>query len=266
MHRRQRVHRLAALCSALALASALCGAAGDPTATAQPAGGMRICDQFGSVTVADRYIVKSNRWGSRTAVQCIDVSADGFTVTEMSGTADRPSRPIGYPSIYYGCFFSVCTPSTQLPMPIDRIASAVTNARFSRLGAPGENAAYDIWLDSRPGVTTSQQQMELMISFSGSDVSALEKYRAGGNVTIGGHGWQVFSLGPWGHGGREVIYLSDPPMAEWQFDVMDFVRDLRARGLVDSSYMLTSVQAGLECWAPCQGAGLDSFRVDVSPQ
>ena len=72
-----------------AIAAACVLAAGSITAfvVAGPAqADTQICEQFGTTTIGNRYVVMNNRWGT-SAQQCINVTGTGFSVLEVIETA-----------------------------------------------------------------------------------------------------------------------------------------------------------------------------------
>ncbi|MER7279134.1 RICIN domain-containing protein [Dactylosporangium sp. NPDC000244] len=229
-----------------------------PLAAAAPAhADTVVCDEFGSA-VAGSYIVMNNRWGS-TATQCINVTANGFRITTQDGSKGNGGAPLSYPAIYAGCHYTACSPGTNLPKQLSSIGSAPSSIAFSYAGGTYD-ASYDIWMDptaKKDGVN----QMELMIWFDhtggvspvGSPV---------GNTTIAGKSWQVWQGN---NGGNDVVsYVAPAQIPSWSFDVMDFVRDVDARTQVDSSWYLTSIQAGFEPWSGGVGLAVNSFSATVN--
>jgi endoglucanase len=216
-----------------------------------------ICDQFGSTTIGNKYIVMNNRWGT-SAQQCINVTGTGFQITSQQGTAPTNGAPVSYPAIYIGCHYGACSPGTNLPRQVSQIGSVPNSISYNYV-AGTYDAAYDIWLDPTPK-TTGVNQMEIMIWFNrqgpispiGSPV---------GTTTIGGRSWQVWQGN---NGGNDVVsYVAPSPVASWSFDVLNFVNDVDARTQVTSSWYLTSVQAGFEPWSGGAGLAVNSFTADV---
>jgi len=80
---------------------------------ALPAAAATICEQFGTVD-AGNYVIMNNRWGS-SQPQCINTSANGFTITQQDGTGNTSGAPVSYPAIYLGCHYTRCSPSNALP-------------------------------------------------------------------------------------------------------------------------------------------------------
>ena len=119
-----------------------------------------ICDQFGSAVVAGKYVVQNNRWNNNVSGdQCINVidqignKGPGFSITKQRVRADR-RLPGAYPSIYLGCHYNNCSPSTNLPMQVKSIKKAETGINLKYVGDATFDASYDIWLErtrSKPG-------------------------------------------------------------------------------------------------------------------
>src|ERR1044071_9642637 len=123
----------------------------------------QICEQYGSTTIQGRYVVQNNRWGS-SAQQCINVTSTGFSITAQQGSAATNGAPLSYPSVFFGCHYTNCSPGTNLPIQVSQISSA--SSSFSYTYTSGTyNASYDIWLDPTPR-TDGVNQMEIMIWFN----------------------------------------------------------------------------------------------------
>jgi chitodextrinase len=217
-----------------------------------------ICEQYGSTTIQGRYVVQNNRWGS-SAQQCINVTDTGFSITTQQGSAATNGAPLSYPSIYYGCHYTNCSPGTNLPMQVSQISSATSSINYT-FASGTYNASYDIWLDPTPR-TDGVNQMEIMIWFNrqgpiqpiGSVV---------GTATIGGRTWEVWRGS---NGSNNVIsYVAPSPISSWSFSVLDFIADVRSRGAITNSWYLTSIQAGFEPWSGGVGLGVNSFSATVN--
>ncbi|MFI9005658.1 glycoside hydrolase [Actinosynnema sp. NPDC053489] len=217
-----------------------------------------ICDQYGSTTIQGRYVVQNNRWGS-SATQCINVTSTGFRITQQAGSAPTNGAPLSYPSVFFGCHYSNCSPGTTLPMQVSRIRSASSSISYTYVGGT-YNASYDIWLDPTPK-TNGVNQMEIMIWFNRQG-SIQPIGSAVGNATVGGRTWQVWRGS---NGSNNVIsYVAPSPINSWSFSVLDFVNDVRNRGAITTSWYLTSIQAGFEPWNGGVGLAVDNFSASVS--
>jgi Glycosyl hydrolase family 12 len=242
-----------------ALATSCLLAAGAVVATAGSAkADVQICEQFGSTTIQNRYVVQNNRWGS-SATQCINVTSTGFAITEQQGSAPTNGAPLSYPSAFIGCHYGNCSPGTNLPMQVSRIRDASSSITYRYTGGT-YNASYDIWLDPTPK-TDGVNQMEIMIWFNregpiqpiGGPV---------GTTTIGGRTWEVWQGS---NGANNVIsYVAPSAITSWSFSVLDFVDDVRARGAITDAWYLTSIQAGFEPWNGGVGLAVENVSASVS--
>ncbi len=227
-------------------------------AAASPAqADVRICEQYGSTTIQGRYVVQNNRWGS-TAEQCINVTSTGFSIVSQQGSAPTNGAPLSYPSVFFGCHYTNCSPGTNLPLQVSQISSVPTNINYTYVGGT-YNASFDIWLDPTPK-RDGVNQMEIMIWFNrqgpiqpiGSSV---------GNGNVGGRTWDVWRGI---NGSNNVIsYVAPSPITSWSFNVLDFVNDIRNRGAITNSWYLTSIQAGFEPWNGGVGLAVDNFSAAV---
>ena len=219
----------------------------------------QICEQYGTTTIGNRYVVMNNRWGS-SAEQCINVTATGFSITSQQGVGNTSGAPVSYPAVYYGCHYTNCSPGTVLPLRVSDIRSLNSSISYSYVSGATYDAAYDIWLDPSPR-TNGVNAMEIMIWFNrqgsiqpiGSPV---------GNTTIGGRTWQVWQGS---NGSNNVIsYVAPSAITSWNFSVLDFIADVRNRGAITNSWYLTSLQAGFEPWIGGAGLAVNSFSVDIN--
>ena len=263
MSRARRIAGSLLACTTLACCAPIDGTqATQSIGPARAAADTRICEQFGTATIQGRYIVRNNRFGSQTASQCITVTETGFSVLQQLGESTS-WKPVSYPSIVFGCHWGACSPGTNLPMQVSDIKSATSSVDFSYVDTGSWDAAYDIYLDTRRDPPAAQQ-MEIMIHFNRVGLGPSDGANIVGDVELGGRNWQVMQLGPWPDGGREVIYIAPSRIDAWNFSVLDFVEDVRSRGLIDQSWYLTSIQTGFECWRGCTGVGINSFAAAVN--
>ena len=124
----------------------------------------QICEQYGSTTIQGRYVVQNNRWGT-TAQQCINVTSTGFAITTQTAAAPPTGRRTSYPSVFFGCHYTNCSPGTNLPIQVSQISSATSSISYSYVSGATYDAAYDIWLDPTPK-RDGVNQMEIMIWFN----------------------------------------------------------------------------------------------------
>ncbi|MEH0818599.1 MULTISPECIES: GH12 family glycosyl hydrolase domain-containing protein [unclassified Micromonospora] len=219
----------------------------------------QICEQFGSTVIQNRYVVQNNRWGT-AAQQCINVTSTGFEITTQNGSNPTNGAPTAYPSVFFGCHYTNCSPGTNLPIQVSQISSATSSISYRYVSGATYNASYDIWLDPTPK-RDGVNQMEIMIWLNrqgsiqpiGSPV---------GTTTLVGRTWEVWRGS---NGSNNVIsYVAPSPITSMNFSVLDFINDVKNRGAITSSWYLTSIQAGFEPWQGGVGLAVNSFSASVN--
>ncbi|MEV4765301.1 cellulose binding domain-containing protein [Micromonospora chokoriensis] len=218
-----------------------------------------ICEQYGSTTIQGRYVVQNNRWGT-TAQQCINVTNNGFEITTLNGSSPTNGAPTAYPSVFFGCHYTNCSPGTNLPIQVSQISSATSSISYRYVSGATYNASYDIWLDPSPK-RDGVNQMEIMIWLNrqgpiqpiGSVV---------GTTNLAGRSWEVWRGS---NGSNNVIsYVASSAISSLNFSVLDFINDTRNRGAITNSWYLTSIQAGFEPWQGGVGLAVTSFSANVN--
>ncbi|WP_433316384.1 GH12 family glycosyl hydrolase domain-containing protein [Micromonospora sp. CA-269861] len=219
----------------------------------------QICEQYGSAVIQGRYVVQNNRWGT-TAQQCINVTSNGFEITTLNGSSPTNGAPTAYPSVFFGCHYTNCSPGTNLPIQVSQISSATSSISYRYVSGATYNASYDIWLDPSPK-RDGVNQMEIMIWLNrqgpiqpiGSVV---------GTTNLAGRTWEVWRGS---NGSNNVIsYVASSAISSLNFSVLDFINDTRNRGAITNSWYLTSIQAGFEPWQGGVGLAVTSFSASVN--
>ncbi|MFI0723825.1 cellulose binding domain-containing protein [Streptomyces sp. NPDC021224] len=219
----------------------------------------QICDQYGSTTIQGKYVVQNNRWGT-SATQCINVTSSGFQLTTADGSVPTNGAPKSYPSIFNGCHYTNCSPGTNLPAQLSQISSAPTSISYNFVSNAVFDAAYDIWLDPTPK-TDGVNKTEIMVWFN--HVGAVQPVGSKvGTANVGGRSWDVWTGN---NGGNDVIsFVAPSAISSWSFDVKAFANETISRGLAQSNWYLTSVQAGFEPWQNGAGLAVNSFSSSVN--
>jgi hypothetical protein len=218
-----------------------------------------ICEQYGSTVIQGRYVVQNNRWGT-SATQCVTATDTGFRLTTADGSVPTNGAPKSYPSIFNGCHYTNCSPGTNLPAQISSISSAPSSISYGYVSNAVYNASYDIWLDPTPR-TDGVNRTEIMIWFN--RVGSIQPIGSRvATTTVGGRSWEVWTGS---NGSNDVIsFVAPSAISSWSFDVMDFVDQAVARGMAQSNWYLTSVQAGFEPWQNGAGLAVNSFSSAVN--
>jgi hypothetical protein len=231
--------------------------AGLAVSTAAPASAATICEQFGSVVVGN-YIVQNNRWGT-SAQQCIETSSNGFRVTQSGANNPTNGAPAAYPSMLYGVHYTLRTPNTILPLRVSDSAfrGISTSVSMSYPSSGIWDAAYDVWFDPTPRTDGQNTGAELMVWLNkqgsiqpvGSRVGSFSGAGGSWDVWFGNIGWNV------------VSYVRTSGTGSLSFPVSTFYDDMLKRGYAQSSWYLTSIQAGFEPWQGGAGLAVNSFSV-----
>ncbi|MDG4837008.1 cellulose binding domain-containing protein [Micromonospora sp. WMMD967] len=218
-----------------------------------------ICEQYGSTTIQGRYVVQNNRWGT-TAEQCINVTNNGFEIRTLNGSSPTNGAPTAYPSVFFGCHYTNCSPGTNLPMQVSQISSATSSISYRYVSGATYNASYDIWLDPSPK-RDGVNQMEIMIWLNRQG-SIQPIGSVVGTTNLAGRTWEVWRGS---NGSNNVIsYVAQSAISSLNFSVLDFINDTRNRGAITNSWYLTSIQAGFEPWQGGVGLAVTSFSANVN--
>jgi hypothetical protein len=238
-----------------------------PTAsTAGASGGQTVgslCSSQRRAVVGGAYMVQNDEWGSG-APECVAVATGGgFTVAKSAIAKSAGGSPGGYPSIYRGCHWGICTPGSGLPVPASRLLSpgtATTSWATTQPSTGAYDVAYDIWFNQAPTTSGQPDGAELMIWLNHK--GSIEPYGSQvGTATIDGRSYQVW----FGQQGWNTISYSmvTGTTSVQDLDIGKFVADAMSRGWIQKSWYLIDVEAGFELWQGGAGLATDSFAVNV---
>jgi hypothetical protein len=212
------------------------------------------------------YFFMANGWGPGFDKHTVSYSGTSFTVQSLEGDQGPNYEPAAYPTVFCGAYSDARSRECGLPAALDSLSSLRTGWSWNANGNDGEyNAAYDIWLG------TSDERS----SFSGY-LMVWYREPAGqqpagslmtSNITVANvpGSWNIWTGQV---GGRPIInYVraehQDTPSME--FDILDFVDDVKTRGMTLAGTHVLSVAVGFEIWkGPIQN--LQSLDFYVDPQ
>lgn len=237
-----------------------------PVARAQA---VSTCDQYGTWNVtpsAKTYVVQNNRWGASTQ-QCIsgDNANTSWSVSTSQHNVATNGPPAGYPSIFKGCHYGNCTTNSGMPKQKSAIRSAPSNWSISVPSSGSWNAAYDIWFNKTSSASGQNNGAEMMIWLNSRNVQPAGS-RVATNVSIAGAQWDVWYTPVSGSGitWNYIAYKRTSGTSSVNFDLNAFFNDAQNRGYIQSSWWVTSVQAGFELWANGVGLRTNSFGVTIN--
>ncbi|MBS2962900.1 cellulose binding domain-containing protein [Actinocrinis puniceicyclus] len=232
--------------AAQAATTTLCGA----TQTASVAGG--------------QYMVQNNEWGS-SASECIttDGNAD-FTVANSAISTGTSGAPGGYPSIYKGCHWGLCTSGSGLPIQVSTMSPGKVTTSWSTT-QPGNgiyDVAYDIWYNQSSSTSGQPNAEEMMIWLNHTGSVQPSGSVVASNVSIGGHTYNVW-LGresTW----NDVSYvMTSPTTSVSNLDIDLLAADSVSRGYMTNSDYLIDLEAGFELWQGGAGLATNSYSVNI---
>ncbi|WP_084682049.1 GH12 family glycosyl hydrolase domain-containing protein [Actinomycetospora chiangmaiensis] len=226
----------------------------------------QICDQFGSQGVGGKYVVQNDRWGTPNK-QCVTPFDTGFSLDVADGANN--TGPSGYPSIYRGCNYGYCTPGSAnlFPAPVRTLGTVRSNLATTgpdRTQPVNQyNTAYDIWFDPNPAQAGRNTGAEMMIWLNRTSwVQPIGKPYY--DVNVGGVIYTVW------YGKTDLPVISyvrkTPTTSVTNLPIDLFVRDASNRGVIRSTWYMTSVQAGFEPWTGGKGLKVTNFSVTRNGQ
>jgi hypothetical protein len=231
------------------------------------------CEDFASVSVGS-YVVSSNYWNQATCpgTQCMEVNTatGAFSVTQ--GPPPCGNEVASYPNILYGCSYGSCSPKTILPMPVSKVSKLSSSWNFSVGGGKDDryNVSYDIWFcpDDNCGASGFPKGLELMIWLDYKNAKGWKDHV--GTVKISGYEWDVWVADMAAGGAVEswkyMNYIIRPSKVTsvTDLDLNAFIQDAMARGLVQSTWYLYAVQAGMEVRSGGMPFTSDKFSVSIN--
>ncbi|WVK87601.1 cellulose binding domain-containing protein [Dactylosporangium sp. AC04546] len=223
-----------------------------------------ICEKYGSTTIqGGRYIVQNNVWGTDQP-QCITVTSTGFSISQANHNVPTNGAPASYPSVYYGCHYANCSSGSILPLRVSdsRFGTLQSSVSMSYPGSGQWDAAYDIWFDPTPRTDGQNTGAEIMIWLNHAGAPQPVGSRVA-TVNLAGGTWDVW----YGNIGWNVIsYVRTQGTGSLNFAPATFFNDTVSRGYAQTSWYLTSLQAGFEPWTGGQGLAVNSFSVTTDGQ
>src|SRR5579862_5050880 len=228
----------------------------------------QLCQEQTAPAAGGVYNVTNNEWGSGAA-ECI--TTDGgtdFTVANSAISNATNGAPGGYPSVYQGCHFGVCTSGglTATPIQVSSLTAGKVTTSWSTTQPGGSNdydVAYDIWFNKTSTTTGQPNCMELMVWLNHNGPVQPFGSQVASNVGIGGHSYNVWegAMSTW----NTVSYsMTTGTTSVSSLDVGQLAQDAINRGYMSSSCWLIDVEAGFELWQGGAGLATSSFSVNVN--
>lgn len=210
------------------------------------------------------YQISNNVWGSNPGDQCITAYPNSTYFSVTTSTHDTSWAVQAYPFIFKGCHWGNCTTDSGLPIMVSDVVKAPFVWSVDPNGAGGKwNVAFEAWFSKTYAIATTSEPdgAELMIWLRayGGMVPAGSKVATA--VPIGGYNWDIYHLYPcpWGDWDHYIAYKITSPADYVMLDLKDFIDDSEARGWIDTSWYLASIEAGFELMVDGEGLTSNSF-------
>lgn len=254
---RTRWTALAALGIAIASSVAL-----TVVATNASAATTTLCASQTAPAMGGAYTIQNNEWGS-SAPECITTDGNNdFAVANSSIANSTSGAPGGYASIYKGCHWGACTPSSGFPVQVSamRPGSVTTSWSTTQPGNGAYDVAYDIWYNQTATTPGQPNGAELMIWLNhngpvqpfGSKVATTTVNGVSFDVWFGTQGWNTVSY-----------TMTTPTTSVSNLDINGLTADAVSRGYIKPAWFLIDVEAGFEMWQGGAGLATNSFAVNV---
>jgi hypothetical protein len=209
------------------------------------------------------YFFMANGWGPGFVSQNVTWNGTSFTVT-MQGMQGPNYQPASYPTVFCGAYSDSRSKECGLPATLDSMTALRTGWSWDPNGNDGQyNAAYDIWL----GTTTDRSSFSgyLMVWYREpvGQQPAGQKMLTGVSVQNVSGTWDVWTGQVGGKPIINFVRAEGQDTHDMEFDILDFVRDVRARNLTVPGTTVLSVAVGFEMWQPVNELKSKDFYVEV---
>jgi hypothetical protein len=213
------------------------------------------------------YIAQNNEWNS-SANECITSDGGADFAVANSSISNSGGAPGGYPSIYQGCHWGLCSSGglSATPIQASNLTPGKVTTSWSTTQPGGGNVydvAYDIWFNQTPTTTGQPNCMELMVWLNHNGSVQPFGSEVASNVSVGGHTYNVWegAMSTW----NTVSYsMTTGTTSVSNLDVGQLAQDAINRGYMSSSCWLIDVEAGFELWQGGTGLATNSFSVNVN--
>jgi glycosyl hydrolase family 12 len=211
------------------------------------------------------YFLMANGWGPGFQSQSISWSGTSFTIESMAGSPGPQFQPASYPTVFCGAYSDSKSGACGLPAELASMKALETGWSWSPNGNNGQyNAAYDIWLGTGPDRASFSGYLMVWYREPVGQQPAGRLLLQGVTVANVPGTWDVWTGAV---GGKPIINwvrAEGQDTLEMEFDVLDFVRDAKMRGLEVPGTHVLSVAVGFEIWqGPITKLESHDFFVDV---
>jgi hypothetical protein len=242
---------------------------GDQLGSAQMGGSGQSSDRYQKADVqrdGQNYYFMANGWGPGFQSQSVTWSGTSFTVASMQGTQGPNYEPASYPTVFCGQYSDSKSKACGLPATLDSMKALRTGWSWSPNGNDTQqyDAAYDIWLGTGSDISTHSGFLMVWYRDPPGQQPAGKRTMQGLTVSNVSGSWDIWTGAV---GGLPIINYVRPEGQDthsMEFDILDFVRDAKTRGLTIPGTTVLSVAVGFEIWkGPVTNLQSSDFYIDV---
>jgi hypothetical protein len=211
------------------------------------------------------YFFMSNGWGPGFQSQSVSWNGTSFTVTSMQGTQGPNYQPASYPTVFCGQYSDSVSKECGLPAALDSMTGLQTGWSWNPNGNSGQyDAAYDIWLGTGSTISTHSGFFMVWYRDPPGQQPAGQRTMQGLTVANVPGTWDVWTGAV---GGLPIINYVRPEgqdTTSLAFNILDFIKDAKQRGMTIPGDHVLSVAVGFEIWkGPVTNLESSDFFVDV---
>lgn len=213
------------------------------------------------------YKMITNGWGMEWRAHDISWLGTSLSINTYDGDRQSNGAPAGYPSVFCGRY-SDRSLDCGLPMPASSVTALNTAVSWSHLMGDGTyNVAYDVWFGNASATGFGgglQSYFMVWLKDPPGESPAGSLREEGVTVTNVPGVWNIIDGEVNGLPIVNYVRAEGDELQFMAFDIMDFVRDARARNLVFPGDDLLAVAIGFEIWSgPVTGLKLEDFCLDI---
>lgn len=239
---------------------------GAPT---QGGSGSSTAKYFGADVTRDGvgYRFITNWWGQGWTTASVNYNGTSFSVANAAGTSMPDGTPIGYPTTYCGLYSeNGAHGNCGLPAAFSSIDKLWTGWKWSSADRGQYNAAWDIWLGT---ASTFQSYLMVWLRDPPNRQPASSATIAAVTVTGVPGKWNIWYGTVNGKPIVNYVRMEGQDACEFEFNVMDFVNDAKARGATTTALTLPgdtvrAIAVGFELWTgPFTNVSSDDFYIKL---
>lgn len=226
-----------------------------------------LCGQHDHLVVNQNYMIRNPYWlGSGHT--CITRWGTGFTVTKTPRRTRGYEKVTTFPDIYRGCIWNMCTPRTNIPVPVRRIHHLHTYWHTVERSGGTWNASYEMWFGKHRQTQGHADGAELMVWLNHHGGCCVLRRNAP-IVRIDGYRFYVQWWRPsdatYGVSWNYIQFrLVHPRWRVDHFDLEPFIRYSERHRWIRPTWWLENVGAGFEIWDGGVGLRTNGFYAKLN--